>query len=95
MPNIILPRISSQLSAFTIHPNPSKGNTIPELIDDEDYLTRYIIPSELKSDFEKKLSYLGISYRTLFPDLEGLSKSFEREERHFGWGQPKHPKMNK
>ncbi len=93
LPNVVLPRISSQMSAFTIHPKPTENNTIPKLIKDENYLTRYIIPKNLKSEFEKKLSYLGISYRTIFPDLEGLAKDFKREEKYFGWGQPPHPEI--
>ena len=91
LPHIVLPRISNQLSAFTIHPEPNKGNTIPDLVKDEKHLVRYIIPSNLKSDFEKKLSYLGITHRTLFPDMEGLLNSFKRDERYYGWGQPPHP----
>jgi len=93
LPNVVLPRISSQMSAFTIHPKPSESNTIQKLIQDENYLVRYVIPKNFKLEFEKKLSYLGISYRTLFPDLEGLAKDFKREEKYFGWGQPPHPKI--
>ena len=93
LPNLVLPRISRQMSAFTIHPKPTQNNTIPELITDDNYLVRYIIPKDLKTEFEKKLSSLGISYRTLFPDLEGLAKDFKREEKYFGWGQPQHPKI--
>lgn len=92
-PNRVIPRISNQMSAFTIHPKPSEGNAISELISGEENLVRYIIPSRLKPDFEKNLNYLGVSYRTLFPDIEGLAKDFRREEKYYGWGQPKHPKM--
>jgi hypothetical protein len=93
LPTRVIPRISNQMSTFTIHPKPREGNTIPELISGEENLVRYIIPSKLKSVFEKNLSYLGISYRTLFPDIEGLSKDFKREEKYYGWGQPRHPKI--
>ncbi len=93
LPNVFLPRISSQMSAFTIHPKPFDRNSIEELIQDENYLTRYIVPKDLKLEFEKKLSYLGISYRTLFPDLEGLAKDFKRNENYLAWGQPPHPKI--
>jgi hypothetical protein len=92
LPTYFLPRISGQLSAFTIHPEPTENNSINELIQDEQYLVRYIIPRKLKNEFEQKLGYLGISYRTLFPDLEGLAKDFKMQEKYFGWGQPLHPK---
>lgn len=95
LPNLVLPRITSQLSAFTIHPIPSEGLTIPDLIEDDQFLVRYIIPSGLKRKFEQKLNFLGVSHRSLFPDLEGLAKHFKREEKYYGWGQPKHPKFEK
>lgn len=81
-------RLSAQESCFTIHPEPLEGYRITDLIKDENFLVRYIIPKQLKKNFEKKLAYLGISYRTLFPDLEGLAKSILKEEESFGWGQP-------
>lgn len=93
IPQMIFQRIKAQSGTFTIHPKPTEGNTIQDVITDTKNITRYIIPTKLKPDFEKKLSYLEINYRTLFPDLEGLSKSFAREERYFGWGQPEPPKF--
>ncbi len=94
IPPKIFPRLSAQHGTFTIHPKPENGaQQIEDIIDDEKDMTRYIIPKQLKSDFEKKLSYLGFNYRTLFPDFEGLSKSFAREDRYFGWGQPNPPKF--
>jgi hypothetical protein len=91
LPPLSLPRMTAQMSAFTIHPKPSKTNSIEDLLTNKKELCRYIIPHSIKNDIEKKLAYLGISYRTLFPDLEGLSKSFKREERYYGWSQPKPP----
>jgi len=79
---------------FTIHPKPDNNKPpIEQIMNEEKDITRYIIPKFLKSEFEKKLSYLGFNYRTLFPDFEGLSKSFAREERYFGWGQPNPPRF--
>ncbi len=83
------PRYAAQQSCFTLHPKPKEGNTIPEIISDETYLVRYIIPKELKKSFEKKLRYLGITYNTLFPDLEGLAKTIVQQEEYAGWGQPR------
>jgi len=81
-------RMTAQQSCFTIHPKPIVGFTIPEIITDEDYLIRYIIPKDLKRSFAQKLSYLGISYRTIFPDLDGLAKTIVQQEKSCGWGQP-------
>lgn len=92
VPPNMFPRMATQMSVFTIHPNPKNGGKkIEELLIDKKHITRYIIPKKLKSDFEKHLSYIGFNHRTLFPDLEGLAKSFAREERYFGWGQPDPP----
>ncbi len=83
------PRYAAQQSCFTIHPKPTIGNSIPEVITDETFLIRYIIPKGLKQSFETKLRYLGITYYTLFPDLEGLAKTIVRQEESMGWGQPR------
>lgn len=83
------PRYAAQQSCFTIHPKPSEGNTIPELVTDEKFLVRYIIPKEQKKKFAMKLRYLGISYVSLFPDLEGLAKTIVKQEDSIGWGQPR------
>lgn len=91
LPTLSLPRMTAQLSAFTIHPKKVKGNGIEDVLTENKFIARYIIPKNLKSSFENNLAYLGISYRTLFPDLEGLAKAFEREKRFYAWGQPMPP----
>lgn len=93
LPPLSHPRISAQQSCFTIHPEPQIGFSIPEVIVEEKYLVRYIIPKALKKDIEKKLLYLGINYRTVFPDLDGLAKSIKQSETFFGWGQPESLKL--
>lgn len=82
------PRITAQQSCFTIHPKPIDGCTIQDTITDENYLVRYIIPKKLKREIEQKLYYLGITYQTIFPDLDGLAKTIIQQERSLGWGQP-------
>jgi hypothetical protein len=94
IPPQIFPRMNAQHSVFTIHPKPTKAEFfIENAIEDEKLLARYIIPKELKLKFEENLTYLGINHRTLFPDLEGLAKSFKRDSRYFGWGQPNPPNL--
>ena len=58
------------------------------LITEEKFLTRYIIPKQLKRKFRSYLSSLGIDYRSIFPDLEGLAKTIVENGRTIGWGQP-------
>lgn len=68
-------RIANQFGHFTIH----KNATIPLNENTQDgYLEKLIIPAELKKEISHMLNHYGISYLTLFPDLEGLSK-------HLGW----------
>jgi hypothetical protein len=91
LPPLSLPRMTAQLSAFTIHPTKLKSNGIENVLHENKQIARYIIPKNLKSKFETNLAYLGISYRTLFPDLEGLASAFQKEERFYAWGQPDPP----
>lgn len=87
-PPLSHPRITAQQSCFTIHPEPQVGFSIPEVIKEEKYLVRYIIRKRLKKEIEKKLMYLGITYRTIYPDLDGLAKSIKQSETFPGWSQP-------
>jgi hypothetical protein len=71
-------RMTAQLSAFTIHPVPVKGTTIPELMA-QDHLIRYRIPSDRKPILQEALRCMGINEMSLFPDLEGLSRWIRNE----------------
>lgn len=86
-------RYLAQQSCFTIHPKPIAGKAIIDLLEEERYLTRYIIHQSLKRKFEVNLRSLGISHSTLFPDLEGLSKTVIRNEELLIWSQPEHPEF--
>lgn len=72
-------RMTSQLSTFTIHPEPIEGKSIKDLITDQNKLTRYVIPRDKKKIILEQLKTLGISNRTLFQDLESLSKDIIME----------------
>lgn len=91
LPPLKHPRMTAQQSCFTIHPEPMTGYTIPDLIKEEKFLARYIIPKKLKLEIEKNLIYLGITDRTIFPDLDGLAKTLKQSEKFLGWGQPEPP----
>ena len=81
-------RMASQLSAFTIHPKPRPGGTIPELLPDERDLVKYIIPATKKPELQHHLAALGITKRTLFPDLDGLSRAVVDEINVLAYNPP-------
>ena len=75
------PRIVAQDSAFTIHSNPSIGvaqyagaRFWPNRLD-IDALFHWCVASKRKEEIIRQLSGLGITYRAVFPDLDGIAKS--------------------
>ena len=90
-PTLGFERMTSQSSVFTIHPRVNLSNSIIDLINEENKLIKYIIPHKTKSKILDDLKTLGISYRTLFQDLESLSKDiileYSKPLRKL-WGQP-------
>jgi hypothetical protein len=74
-----LPRMISQMSRFTLHPQPEKGFTIPELLQDKRKLVRYTIPSDRKGSLLRELRSLGITRSTLYGDPDDLSISLKEE----------------
>ena len=63
-------RISAQDGIFTVHPEPSE----PFMSND---ISRFVIPSTMRSDFRSILNTYGITPGRLFPDLDGLTKEIE------------------
>jgi hypothetical protein len=78
LPPMSFNRLIFQRSAFTIHPIPDKSNLLTSIISDPRYLVRYIIPKDKKKVLFDTLLSLGISYHTLFPSLDYLSKHLIR-----------------
>jgi|GEM_PF-1016200 len=73
-PQRINPRQVSQLGAYTVHPNPNPTANFAELHSQNDQLTKYVIPKEIKAEAFAKLWSLGVRYESLFPDAEGAAK---------------------
>lgn len=92
-PTMTFARVAAQSSTFTIHPRPCSGNTIRELLTDRKYLCCYTIPAKRKAKLRKDLASLGITCRSLFQDLESLSKTLEDELRIIGYAPPDPPKF--
>ena len=71
------PRIIAQRGMFTIHGrDPSSLQNHIKVLDlpDKKILQNLVIRQESKSQLKKDLFLAGISYSSLFPDLDGLSR---------------------
>ena len=75
------PRVIAQDGAYTIHPNPWRPL---DCYQNEPFekgwldimrLYAWAIPSGAKIEILQQLSKLGITYRTAFPDLDGIARS--------------------
>ncbi len=90
-PSMNFSRMVSQLSVFTIHPEPLPNCTIPDLLQEKENIVRYIIPANSKGELLRDLAALGITPRTLRPDLDSLSATLKQESRIGAYGPPAPP----
>ena len=94
-PTVSFPRMISQMSMFTIHPSPSHGKSITEALDKEEHLVCYVIPASKKAELQMDLRALGITRRSLFPDLDALSQTIVYEYQHIlAYNPPKPPRWD-
>lgn len=80
-PAQITTRLIAQEGCFTIHPLPEKFEKMETieggakiLTKEISGLTKIVIPKSEKDYIQYQLDKLGVNHRTLFPDLDGLSK---------------------
>ena len=76
----LTPRIKAQKSVFQIFKDP----TIPYDPNNPN-LIKYRIPCKAKAIIKKELFQLGISYHTIFPDVEGLAKQINYQKLNDGY----------
>jgi hypothetical protein len=80
------PRLLSQDGAFTIHSHPRRsiesyqGEDFYKIDLDIDKLWWWRIPVKSKTPIIRELSGLGITHRTLYPDLDGIARSLWETE---------------
>ncbi len=74
------PRMFAQKSCFTIHGTDQRDfETIfcnHEIVQNG-YFVKYVIPSSVANNIKIELKSLGITYSTVYPDLEGLAKELK------------------
>lgn len=70
-------RILNQAALFSLMPSPS-ASVQDWLLAHPDLTRRVIVPAELKWEVRDKLDQANITERTLFPGLDGLSRSLQR-----------------
>ena len=75
LPTNIHPRMSVQKSCFTIHGRVPKP--LPELVRRKGVLFKYRISKRQRGEIIEELRLLGVSYSTIFPDLDGLARELE------------------
>jgi len=63
------PRISAQNGIFQLFKEPTKP------LEKADGLEKFRIPAECKKDLKIDLFNIGISYYSLFPDINGIAKN--------------------
>ena len=63
------PRIIAQSGVFQLFKEPTIALT------HSNQLEKFVIPATAKKDIKNDLSNFGISYSTLFPDFDGISKN--------------------
>jgi hypothetical protein len=82
-PKMIDKRVIAQEGCFTLFPIPENKSNFTPLEDHKFYegeyyhLLKIYIPKTEKANILEDLNILGINHRTLFPDLDGLSKFIE------------------
>jgi hypothetical protein len=90
-PPLRFPRMYSQFSTFTIHPDPQEECTIPALLADETKLIRYIIPAKCKMQIHRDLESLKITKNVLFQDLDSLGACLAKENIIIAYSPPRPP----
>ena len=70
----------TQLSCFTIHGNSTSLEKHERAVE---FLERFVIPAEKKSEMRKELARLGIRRDILFPDFSNLAREIRESDLQF------------
>ena len=80
LPAQLNPRLTAQEGSFISYPLPKNRKPltpINKLNQDDVSLSKLIIPAAAKAKLRRELQVLGVQYRLLFPDLDGVARSIK------------------
>lgn len=87
LPDQSNPRLVQQEGCFLSYPLPENTDSLTPVdkfdVEDEDAENKFskiIVPASAKESLRYELKILGIRYRLLFPDIEGVAKGIRLEE---------------
>lgn len=72
-------RMLVQHSGFTMHADPTPLEDLPG---HEEFLLKFFVPEEKKSELEEQLRMVAVHPSTVFPDLEHLAEDLRGYHRH-------------
>ncbi len=85
LPKQLNPRLIAQEGCFLSYPLPDNceplkpANELTVRSDPELRFTKFVVPAKAKDMLRRELNMLGIQYRLLFPDLDGVARGVKLE----------------
>jgi hypothetical protein len=79
VPPLQFPRMSAQMSTFTIHPSLEPESRIESFLQGPTSLIRYIIPAACKADVARNLCRIGFTHENLYRSLDSLARTIKEE----------------
>ena len=83
LPAQINPRLTAQEGSFISYPLPNNCkplNPVDAIKQDDLTLLKVVVPAAAKATLRRELALLGIQFRLLFPDLDGVARSIRLTE---------------
>jgi len=78
LPAQLSPRLTAQEGSFISYPLPKNRKPLTpmeKLGQDDVSLSKLVVPASAKALLRRELSVLGVQFRLLFPDLDGVARS--------------------
>lgn len=87
-PEVLNERIAAQDACLLVFPLSKTDMSVPELSADSclgalDFLHQIIVPSDAKRDLRRQLSVLGVTYRSVYPGMEGTTRWIKSDLSNF------------